>query len=269
MKDELIEAHSSGRLMLFVGAGVSANLGLPNWNELIGRIAEELDYDPKIFATYGTPLALAEFYKKKMGGLGALRSWMDRAWHNAGTDITKSEIHRLIVHGNFPKIYTTNYDRWLEFAHDSYGVKYDKIKSVADLVRLIEGRRQIIKLHGDFDLEDSIVLDETSYFKRLDFDTPLDIKLRADVLGSSVLFIGYSLNDINIRLLFYRLTEIWGSSSLATARPKSYVFTHRPNPVAKEVLSHWGIEMIVSEDDDPGKALTSFLQQLVGEANRA
>lgn len=41
--------------MLFVGAGVSANLGLPDWNALIGRIAEELGYDPKIFATYGTP----------------------------------------------------------------------------------------------------------------------------------------------------------------------------------------------------------------------
>ena len=263
LKDELLEAHRNGRLMLFVGAGVSANLGLPDWNALIGRIAEELGYDPEIFSTYGTPLALAEFYKKRMGGLGALRSWMDRAWHNTGTDVTKSDIHRLIAKSNFSKIYTTNYDRWLESAHDAFGVKYDKIKSVADLVRLTEGRRQIIKLHGDFDLEDSIVLDETSYFRRLDFDTPLDIKLRADVLGCSVLFIGYSLNDINIRLLFYRLTEMWGSSSLATARPKSYFFTNRPNPVAKEVLGQWGIEMIVSEEDAPGQALTDFMQQLV------
>ncbi|MBD8695912.1 SIR2 family protein [Stenotrophomonas sp. CFBP 13718] len=263
MKHELIEAHRSGKLMLFVGAGVSANLGLPDWNALIGRIAEELEYDPKIFATYGTPLALAEFYRKRMGGLGALRSWMDRAWHPPSTDITKSEIHRLITLGKFPKIYTTNYDRWLENAHDALEVEYDKIKSVADLVRLTEGRRQIVKLHGDFDLEDSIVLDETSYFKRLDFDTPLDIKLRADVLGSSVLFIGYSLNDINIRLLFYRLTEMWGGSSLATARPRSYIFTNRPNPVAEEVLGHWGIEMIVSDEGDPGKALAEFLRQLV------
>ncbi|MNV89630.1 hypothetical protein D3C71_1839410 [compost metagenome] len=83
------------------------------------------------------------------------------------------------------------------------------------------------------------------------------------MLGSSVLFIGYSLNDINIRLLFYRLTEMWGRSTLATARPQSYVFTNRPNPVAQEVLRHWGIEMIVSEEDDPKKALTDFLQDLV------
>jgi len=166
--------------------------------------------------------------RKKKGGLGPLRSWMDREWHKSSTDISKSDIHRLITQGNFSRIDTTNYDRWLEFAHDAFGVKYDKIASVADLVSVTDGRRQIMKFHGDFDADESIVLDETSYFRRLDFDTPLDIKLRNDVLGSSVLFIGYSLSDLNIRLLFYRLTEMWGRSALATARPKSYVFMNRP-----------------------------------------
>jgi len=54
-----------------------------------------------------------------------------------------------------------------------------------------------------------------------------------------------------------------GSSSLAAAMPKSYVFTNRPNPVVREVLGHWGNEMLVSEADDPGKALTDFMQQLM------
>lgn len=263
MINELFDAHHAGKLMLFVGAGVSANLGLPNWGALIEHIAEELGYDPKIFSTYGTHLALAEFYKKKTGGLGPLRSWMDREWHKPTIDITSSEIHELITKGNFSRIYTTNYDSWLENAHDAFGVKYDKIASVADLVSVTDGRRQIIKLHGDFDSDDSIVLDETSYFQRLDLDTPLDIKLRSDVLGRAVLFIGYSLNDLNIRLLFYRLAEMWGRSSLTSARPKSYIFTNRPNPVAQEIFSHWGIEMIVSEEDDPKKALTDFFRELV------
>ncbi|OEZ49267.1 hypothetical protein JAB1_24570 [Janthinobacterium sp. MP5059B] len=263
MNDELFDAHRTGKLMLFVGAGVSANLGLPNWGALISHVAEELGYDSRIFSTYGSPLALAEFYKKKKGGLGSLRSWMDREWHKPTTDISKSEIHRLITEGNFSRIYTTNYDRWLEYAHDKFGVEYDKIARVADLATTTNNRRQIIKFHGDFDADDSLVLDETSYFQRLDFETPLDIKLRNDVLGSSVLFIGYSLTDLNIRLLFYRLTEMWGRTTLSSARPKSYIFTNRPNPVAQEVLSHWGIQMIVSEEDDPKKALTDFLQELV------
>jgi len=33
--------------------------------------------------------------------------------------------------------------------------------------------------------------------------------------------------------------------------------------VAKEVLGQWGIEMIVSEEDDPRKALATFLEELL------
>ena len=49
MRTELLEAHRSGKLMLFVGAGVSANLGLPSWGQLISQIAQELGYDPAVF----------------------------------------------------------------------------------------------------------------------------------------------------------------------------------------------------------------------------
>jgi hypothetical protein len=143
MNDELVDAYRTGKLMLFVGAGVSANLGLPSWSALIAHIADELGYDPNIFSTYGSHLTLAEFYKKKKGGLGPLRSWMDREWQKSTTDISKSDIHRLITQGNFSRIYTTNYDRWLEYAHDNFGIKYDKIACVADLVSVTDGRRQI------------------------------------------------------------------------------------------------------------------------------
>jgi NAD-dependent SIR2 family protein deacetylase len=75
MKAELRHAYQTGKLVLFAGAGVSANLGLPSWGQLISRLANELDYDPEIFASYGNHLALAEFYRRKKGTLGPLRSW--------------------------------------------------------------------------------------------------------------------------------------------------------------------------------------------------
>ena len=110
--DQLRDAYRNNRLILFVGSGVSANIGLPPWKELIDEIAVQLDYDPEVFNTYGNFLALAEYYRIKKGSIGPLRSWMDREWHR-NIEIRDSEIHRLIVHGRFPAIYTTNYDRWL------------------------------------------------------------------------------------------------------------------------------------------------------------
>ena len=39
---------------------------------------------------------------------------MDREWHRPDIDVRSSEIHTMITQGNFSRIYTTNYDRWLK-----------------------------------------------------------------------------------------------------------------------------------------------------------
>ncbi|CAH3662028.1 SIR2 family NAD-dependent protein deacylase [Klebsiella pneumoniae] len=261
--EQLLADYKKGNVILFVGAGVSMNLGLPSWSQLVDHIATELGYDPDIYRTFGSALELAEYYKLKKGKIGPLRSWMDRMWHSSDIDIKKSKVHEYIAKANFPIIYTTNYDRWIETALSNYGKEYTKISSVSDIAKIDNNKTQIIKFHGDFDDDSSIVLDETSYFQRLEFETPLDIKFRSDVLGKSVLFIGYSLSDINIRLLFYKLSKLWKQQKLEEAQPKSYIFLPRPNPIQEEILEQWRIGMISSENDNPGESLEEFLKNFV------
>ncbi len=262
---ELTDAIRNRNVILFVGGGVSMNLGLPSWNKLIDRLAKDLGFDKDVFRSYGDHLVLAEYYKMNKG-IGPLRSWMDRKWHNTDkVDITKSRIHQLIVDLDFPLIYTTNYDRWIEFAFDAYDKPYVKIADVTDIRRSREGITQIVKFHGDFDNDSSIVLTESSYFDRLDFETPLDIKLRADVLGKSILFIGYSLSDINIRYLLYKLNKMWQSAKNNEAKPKSFILLMNPNPVQEMVLEKRGIVTIISQNKDPGKGLQDFLENLYRE----
>jgi hypothetical protein len=260
--DQLVHAYRSKRLILFVGAGISMSLGLPSWRQLVDHMARELGFDPDIYRTFGSDLTLAEFYRITRGRIGPLRSWMDREWHSNSTDISKSRIHELIVKADFDLIYTTNYDRWIERAFDHYEKPYMKIASVGDLSSIAKCNTQIIKFHGDFDDDTSIVLDETSYFERLEFESPLDIKLRSDVLGRSVLFIGYSLSDINIRYLFFRLANLWKKSSCGVPQPTSYIFSSRPNPVQEATLAQWNIKMFSSSDDDSERSLIEFMQQL-------
>ncbi|WP_345989303.1 SIR2 family protein [Sulfurimonas sp. HSL1-2] len=263
--EQLFEAYKQNNIILFVGAGVSMGLGLPSWGDLINEIAKQLDYDPEIYSTFGDNYALAEYYTIKQGGLGKLRSWMDRNWHSDAIKIEDSDIHKIIVNANFPLIYTTNYDRWLENAFEKYGKPYHKIIGVSDLTTTNDQTTQIVKFHGDFDDDNSIVLDETSYFKRLDFETPLDIKLRSDVLGKTVLFIGYGLSDINIRLLFFKLSQLWKENAQGRVQPTSYVFSSKPNPIQEDILKQWGITMISSEIDDPGAALIEFMTKLTSQ----
>lgn len=260
--DQLKTAYRNHNLILFVGAGVSMNLGLPSWSELVSHIANELGYDPDIYKTLGNDLALAEYYRLQKGSIGPLRSWMDRNWHTNDIDIKTSKIHEYIAKADFPIIYTTNYDRWLEKSFEEYDREFTKVASVSDITRINKDHTQVIKFHGDFDDDQSIVLDETSYYERLEFESPLDIKLRADVLGKSVLFIGYSLSDINIRFLFYKLSKLWKDNQAGEAQPKSYIFSARPNPVQEAILEQWGINMITSEFDKPQEALENFLKEL-------
>lgn len=262
--NQLVEAHRTRSLVLFVGAGVSMELGLPSWRELIDHMARELDFEPDVFRSHGSQLTLAEYYRITKGQIGPLRSWMDREWHAQATDIGRSRIHELIVRADFDLIYTTNYDRWIERAFEHHGRPYLKIASVADLSNTCAEGTQIVKFHGDFDDDTSLVLDETSFFERLEFESPLDIKLRADVLGRSVLFIGYSLSDINIRYLFFRLANLWKKAAPGAPQPQSFIFSPQPNPVQEAALAQWNIRMIAASSERPEASLAELLEQLTG-----
>jgi hypothetical protein len=263
---ELADAMRAKNALLFVGAGVSMNLGTPSWAELTAHMAERLGVDAAEFARLGDPQTLAEYYALQTGSLGPLRSWMDVAWHRDVSDkVAGSDIHRLIVELGFPVIYTTNYDRYLELAHAAHRVPFTKIANIGEMTRTAPGVTQIVKFHGDFEDDASIVLTESSHFDRLPLEGPLDLKLRADLIGRVALFVGYSVSDVAVRYLIYRLHKLWAGSAYSQARPRAYVFLGRPNPVQARVLASWGIVPLFAEGSDIGEGLKQFLEALAAE----
>lgn len=237
------------------------SVGLPSWRELIDHMRQELQLEPEAAggATYQT---LAEYYRLRHGSIGPLRSWMDRTWSVSEDKVRDSRVHELVVELDFPLIYTTNYDANLEAAYRLRGKPFVKVTNARDVARAMDGSTQIVKFHGDFDDDRSLVLAETDYFNRLAFDSPLDIKLRADALARTVLFVGYSLSDMNIRLLLHRLWQTWRNSGGEADRPQSYVFMARADPVQQAVLAQWGLTVLSGDSDDPGEALEAFLSEL-------
>ncbi|MEH2537059.1 hypothetical protein V1278_002620 [Bradyrhizobium sp. AZCC 1577] len=183
---------------------------------------------------------LAEFYRLKQGGLGPLRSWLDRNWKVAPDRVSASQLHKLIVELDFPAIYTTSYDRNLETAFEVHNKAYAKIANAKQMADAADDVTHIIKYHGDFDDDASLVLTETNFLDRLSFDSPMDIKFRADALGRTILFIGCSMSDPNIRLLLHGIWRTWEKSGHKNHRPQSFVFMPLVEPPAGGVARPLG-----------------------------
>ncbi|WP_213062682.1 SIR2 family protein [Acinetobacter populi] len=113
---------------------------------------------------------------------------------------------------------------------------------------------QIIKFHGDFSDDNSIVLNESSYYRRMKFEDPIDVKFKSDLLNHSVLFIGYSLNDMNIRRVLFDLNNSW-PLEYRLRKPKCYIIVKNHNEIIDTVLEDWGVvpvtagELGITESD--------------------
>lgn len=270
-EDADVEAHLANlrtalmqrRALLFVGAGASMSVGMPSWSALIEHMLEELDLDPSILAspdiTYQT---IAEYFRLRHGGLETLGEWMKQRWFVSDDQIRASSLHKLIVDLDFPTIYTTNYDANLEAAYRIYRRPYHKVTNVRDLAQASTECTMIIKYHGDFDDVGSLVIAETDYFDRLTFEAPLDLRFRSDALTATMLFIGYSMSDLNIRVLLHRLWRMWGQTRSPSDRPRSYVYMHQPGEVQRTVLNKWGVTVLSSSAGDPEASLVGFLEKL-------
>jgi hypothetical protein len=264
MLEDLARQIRDRKVVLFAGAGLSMSLGLPSWSQLIAHMANDLGYDPEVLVPPGANyLMVAEYYKLEKSSIGPLRSWMDRKWSVDDAVLKASEVHKLLVELDFPFIYTTNYDRNIERAFELWDKPFSKVTSMLDVANASAELPHIVKFHGDFDDDESLVLTESDYFERLNFESPLDIKFRSDILGRGVLFVGYSLADLNLRLLLYRLQKMWKSSGYAGRRPPSYIFLLRPDPVQERVLDSRGVRAIISDSDKADQALPTLFRQLL------
>ena len=260
----LRELRREGRLIPFVGAGLSIPLGLPSWSSLLDIIAGQLGYDPEVYRSNGNPLQLAEYYVAVKGSIGPLRSEMDRLFDPSDDAIRASRAHARLVDLKVPLIYTTNYDRIIERAFELQGAACHTIANIDDMGTAPADATLVVKFHGTFSDDASLVLTESSYFDRLEFESAVDIKLRADTLGKSLLFVGYSLGDINIRYLLYKLHKLRRRIAREQQRtPSAYLLVFGAGEIQRTLLAQWDVEIIELDPLDKTGSITSFLESLV------
>ena len=261
---DLLDAASRRCLIPFVGAGLSASFELPTWSGLVDLIADGLDYDPEVAKLHGDFLQIAEYYNVKHNGIGELRSKLDRLFNRDDIDVTRSAAHMALPALRAPAIYTTNWDNLIERAFRHKDIAYNKIVTVRDLLDAKPNLTNVVKFHGDFSDDLSLVFTESDYFSRLAFESPLDILLRADLLRNVLLFVGYSFSDLNIRYMWYRLMK--ALEDQPDERTLAYIVLARPNPILSCLSKSRRTSVIELDSPDPGAELDTFFKQLVEAA---
>ena len=212
----LVQYIREGRCVLFVGSGLSAWAGLPTWRDLltlmIGQVADEGGEDRELdevrqLLESGKLLEVADFC---LDALGNQRYYSLLSQKLRGAEGVIPEPHRVLVRLPFAGIVTTNYDKLLE---RSFAQSSPKTPTHADLAALgpllFDGAFFILKAHGDIDRPDTIVLTANDYQRLIHRNTAFSDIFSAILLTKAVLFVGYSLNDPDFRLLLDRQLTVF------------------------------------------------------------
>jgi hypothetical protein len=237
---QLKASYKEGRLLPFVGAGVSRSIEWsfgsttvhgPTWTELVNQATKELGFEePDLARVRGTDLQILEYFKLKNSGQTAkLTNWLTRLMSPPDSALRSAPILSALTSMDQCRlVYTTNYDDFLERA---YLLNGHDVRTVVLEAQMGHGAPavEVVKFHGDLNHPDEIVLTESDYEKRLALSCPLDYRLRADLLGRVVLFIGYSFRDPNVSYLFRRVTEELDRGSKIHGGPRAYIALADPS----------------------------------------
>lgn len=196
------EASKNNKLVVFVGAGVSANSGIPTWGELIAEMSKDLgDFDDK--KSTDTYLKIPQFYYNERGEKEYFEKLNEVFFSRK---YKTNPLHNEIFKLNPTHIITTNYDTLLEEAAIEGGHFYHVVKHDLDLP-YDNLNKTIIKMHGDFENK-NIVLKEDDYLNYSSNFTLIENYLKSLIATNTVLFIGYSVNDPNFNLIFQWVKSI-------------------------------------------------------------
>jgi hypothetical protein len=204
---------------VFVGAGVSVGAGYPSWKDLLHEIGEELGVSSGDVSDLA---ALAQWsIRRASGKTRILQVIRDKIAVQRAVPPPLNILARLPIRN----IWTTNYDRLIERAFEAIGRPIEPISSAADLaIRARPGAARLYKMHGTVDRLDDLVIatdDYELYRTQRGAFLPL---LQAHMTSMSMLFIGLSFTDPNVRHVLSVIRE-----SFAASPPEHFAIVRPPH----------------------------------------
>ena len=228
-------------LILFVGAGISANSNLPTWGELIQSLKKELNLPEE---RTDSPLRIAQYYYDTFGKNQYTKK-IEEIFFKKGLS-KPNELHKLIEKIAPKHIITTNYDSLLESQFESGLLKYNVVAEDKD-IPYTSSERYLIKMHGDFSKK-NIVLKEDDYSDyHLNFPM-ISTLIQSLIMNHTLLFVGYSLSDSTFNSIFRMIQNTFKLDA-----KNAYFYTpEEPSMIIREYYKKQGI-IIISNEENPGQ----------------
>jgi len=270
---ELRRLYRDGRVVPFIGAGVSMAVQWkidgaikrgPSWGELVDRAAELIGADDaELLRMRGTELQILEYMRIKFDTMQPLINWLHASMQPKDDDLRASMLHSALASMSASRLfYTTNYDDFIERALRLFGQQVIAISSEHDLSQLMADI-QVVKFHGDFNKPDTMVLSESDYERRMRLTSPMDFKLRSDILGRALLFVGYSFRDANVAYLFRLITDYFGALPQSFAGKRAYIIYHNPSDFELQLFNARHIEVIPTYGLDRVGSIVDVIRSMV------
>lgn len=268
---EIAYAAVANRLCLFTGTGFSKALsenGIPGWQELLEEICDNHvakgDFKRTLFPAKGaTPLSLEETAQ-------VIDIELAKSCQNIHQVIAES-IANIATEGEFPetekflstasyRVITTNYDKLLE---KIAGPECQTLTPGLPVPRS-SSRVQAFHIHGSIDVPARMVVTSDDYFHFMNSDSYFSRKLSTVLHENTVVILGYSLGDANLKAI---LSDYKGF--VRSHRVSSSIFFVSRSPVDQTIVDYYsncyGIRVI---DTTEVEQFFKKLNKALDEAHR-
>lgn len=251
---ELVQEIGRGDCVLFIGAGLLTDAGLPSWKKLLSPLCKEIGCSPDI-----DPLKIAQVFEFRKSRRILIDNILER------TDTTGKEVPE-----NLKKLaklgintwVTTNYDNFIEKALEREGWKYVKVISDQGLPFIRADRTTLVKLHGDREQQDSIVITKQDFYEYFHKRPGIKDKMSQLLMEKTFLFIGYSHNDPDLEQVHREI-----AFRLKRFQRKAYAVLFDADDITVDDLRSRNINVInlSTTTKGPSACLSEFLDQLINE----
>lgn len=251
MLEQIKQAIEMDSLIIFVGAGVSNNSGLPLWKDIIDQFQDELNLQKQDDTSN---LKVPQYYYDTFGQNRYFQKLEEifKPFVNAEPNF----VHDYIAKIKPKHIITTNYDDLLEKRLSFSDMQYDVITEDKD-IPYSRSNHYLIKMHGDLSKK-NIVLKESDYLEYEDNFYMVSGLIQSLIMNHTLLFIGYSLSDSTFNSIFRLIQKSFGDNA-----KRAYFYT--PDAQSDIQIRYYekkGVHILSNADADRSKAdlLEDFLR---------